>query len=250
MMNTVRVAGAALLLQLGLISGAQAMDGIKGTGIAVRALPADIVSISIHIAEPIGEQAPDAGATDEAKILKGLESAGLKVLDASKLFQSLSGVERSGYFSSGKGASKGSDSFQSQMTIRVTGFKQFIDVLQVLEKSGAQRFSVVLLSSSKAEGIRDELEKEAIEKAVQQAQKRAEAAGVKLRGVGDLTVTPARAPGTEGALAPTYGYTAPGVSPMDDFTPGQNLFKPQQAGELPVVKYAVSASVVMAVKAD
>jgi uncharacterized protein YggE len=248
-MKAVHAAGAALLLQLGLVSGVYAMDGIKGTGVAVRALPADIISVSIQIAEPMGEQAPDA-AGDEVKIIKGLESAGLKVLDASKLFQSLSSVERSGYFSTGKGASKGSDSFQSQMTLRVTGFKHFTDVLQALEKSGAQRFSAVLMSSSKAEGVRDELEKEAIEKAMAQAHKRAEAAGVKLRGVGDLTVTPARAPGTDAAAAPSYSYAAPGVAPMDDFTPGQNLFKPQQEGELPLVKYAVSASVVMAVKAE
>jgi uncharacterized protein YggE len=225
------------------------MDGIRGSGVAVRALPADIVSVSIHIAEPIGAQVHD-DRPDESAVLKALEAAGLKVLETSKLFQSLGGPERASYFSPSKSAAKGGTGFHSQLTLRVSGFKHFTDVLHVLERSGVRQFSPVLLSSSQADGIRDELEQEAIEKAIKRAQSRAQIAGVKVGGAVDLTVGPTRAPGTEGAVQPSYSSTPSTVAANDEFGAGQTLFGPEREGELPLIKYAVAASVVLAAKLE
>ncbi len=214
------------------------MDGIRGSGIAVRALPADVVTVSFLATEPAAGQAPDA-ASSEGQAASALEAAGFKVLEVSKRFLMHKGSEKSSYFSPAA-------SLQTTMTLRVTGFKNFADVLQTLQKTGVKHFSSVVMSSSKAEDVRDELEKEAIEKAVRQARFRAQAAGAKAGGVADLTVSPSLAPGTEGVR---HNY-APEPARFEDWTPGQNLIGRQREGELPQIKYAVTATALLALQTE
>ena len=53
------------------------MDGISALGVAERSLPADILSVSYPVTDTIGEEGTNA-ASDQARILKALETAGLK----------------------------------------------------------------------------------------------------------------------------------------------------------------------------
>ena len=92
--------GLAAFSQQEVITGANGMDGISALGVAGRALPADILSVSYPVTDTIGEAGANT-ASDEARILKVLETAGLKVLEISQRFLSLDEPERAGYFSSG-----------------------------------------------------------------------------------------------------------------------------------------------------
>jgi uncharacterized protein YggE len=227
-----------------VIAGANGMDGISALGVAGRALPADILSVSYPVTDTIGEAGTNT-ASDQARIRRALETAGLKVLEVSQRFLSLDEPERPGYFSSGSSSppAKASTNFQSRMTLRIAGFKNFGGVLRILEQNGARKISSVLLASSKFAGVREELEKEAIEKAISQAQAWARAAGVTAGGVTGLAIAFTRVPAVEPALA----LYSPPLPVSQEWAPDQDLLAPEQEGEPPLIRYSLTASIFLAI---
>jgi uncharacterized protein YggE len=224
------------------LTGGGLSDGISALGAAVRLLPADILCVSYPVSESVGDQA-GTPPSDSARVIKALEAAGLQILEASKRFLSLSEAERPGYFSSGSGTSPGkaATSFETRLSLRITGFRNFASVLRLMEQNGARKISRVLLASSKFDAAREELEKEAIQAAIAIAQSRAAAAGLEAGPVMSVAIAFTHMPAADPAMAVYMP-----ASPSGERAPEQELIAPRDEGELPLLKYSLTASIVMA----
>ena len=111
-----------------------------------------------------------------------------------------------------------------------------------MEQAGARKISGVLHASSKFAGVREELEKEAIEKAIGRAKAWAQAAGVNAGGVTGLAIAFTRASAVEPSMA-LYSLSAPA---SHEWAPDQDLLAPAQEGELPLIRYSLTATIVLA----
>jgi uncharacterized protein YggE len=229
---------SALLI---LAAPVRAADGIKASATAVREVPVDILTLTINMTERI---APGESAADQRDILsKALEAKGLRVLERTvRYLPTPGGTYGASQFNlfSNSGAARDPIEVRNVATFRITGFKRVQDVLEILGRHGV-RPPAVTAHHSKAEEVRQELRKEAIERAIAQARRLAAQAGVKTGGVLDLSTQPPQ------TLPPGFGggiYAA--------FVPGQDLslIDPRQPGELPRLRITVSASVVLAIRPE
>ncbi len=236
MQRALRLAPALAGVLLLFASASQAADGIKATTAAHREVPADILVVSFTMTERI---VPGEAAADPRDILaKAMEEKGLRVLTKSVRYfanPSAYGVPK---IAANAGNAREPFDVRKQATFRITGFKRIEDVLEVLGRHGLHQTIILNADHSRAEAVREELRKEAIESAIAEARRLAAHAGVKTGGVVDLITQPSQA--VHGMAA----HYAPGVG-VD-----QNLIDARQPGELPRLKLAVTASVVLAIKAD
>jgi len=221
----------ALALAGGLVlsaSASQAADGIKGAGRASREVPADVLTVTFNVTERAGE-----GADQRTMVARALEEKGLKILESSARFLAAPPPSYSAQWSSG-GAREGLQ-IRSIAAFRITGFKQMDEVLDILARQGVRQLLTLTADHSRADAVREELRKEAVENAIASARRVASEAGVKAGGVVDVTV-----PYISGVAMPQ-----PYAMPID-----QALIDPPRPGELPRLRLVVTANVVLAVKAD
>jgi uncharacterized protein YggE len=129
------------------------------------------------------------------------------------------------------------------LAVGITAFKRIAGVLQVLEQNGIRQNVTAHFESSKSEEIKEEVQKEAIEKAIRQAQIWARNAGVKPGAVADLTLTQTTPPPVEPRIQ-ILGQI------VEQWSADQNLINSNKEGELPQLKYSVTASVVLAIKPE
>jgi len=227
------------------VSSAEAVDGIKASATASREVPADILVVTFQISE---RAVPGEGAADQRTILtKALEEKGLKILEASTRYGALVGTYGGGQSNviSSTGSVRDAVEVRKTVAFRVTGFKRIDDVLDIVGRHGVRQNLSLIVDHSKAEAIRQELQKEAIARAIAQARSLAATAGVKTGGVVDLATHPGYSylSGTAGTYAQIAGLL--GLTGTD-----QTLIDPVQPGELPRLKFSVTANVVLGIKSD
>jgi uncharacterized protein YggE len=226
------LAGALLLFA----SASQAADGIKASASASREVPADILSVSFTMTERF---VPGEGSGDPRGIFaKSLEEKGIQVLTRSARHFANPSAYGAPNMIKRQGDAREPFDVRRQATFRITGFKHIEDVLEVLGRHGLHHAVTLSADHSKAEAVRAELRKEAIERAIAEARHLAAHAGVKTSGVLDLNTQPSlTVPGLAVPYAPGFGVD-------------QNLIDAGQPGELPRVKLTVTANVVLGIKAD
>jgi uncharacterized protein YggE len=233
---TLALAGALLISA----PASQAADGIRASAMAVRDVPADILMVTFNMTERI---VPSEGARDQRDILaKALEEKGLRVLERTSRHLPMMapyGASQVNAISS-TGALREPIEVRRTVAFRVTGYKRIDDVLDAFGRHGVRQVSLVPYHSS-VETVRQELRKEAIERAIAQARRLAAQAGVKTGGVIDLATQP---PQTGPAGFIPDSVVAPGIATA------QNLIDPRQPGELPRLRITVTANVVLAIKQD
>jgi uncharacterized protein YggE len=218
----------------------RAADGIKAAATASREVPADILVVSFQLTERIvpGDPAP-ATADQRGMLAKALEGNGLEVLSRSARYMPNTGVYGAHQSVSSAGTAREPIDVRKLVTFRVTGFKRIDDVLDVLGRHGVRQNLSLSADHSRAEAVREELRKEAIESAIAQARQLAARAGVKTGGVVDLATQP---PGFAAAWSVPHYPTVVGVD--------QSLIDARQPGELPRLRFTVTANVVLAIKPE
>jgi hypothetical protein len=222
-------------------SAAQAADGIKASATAARDVPADILVVTFQVKERIvpGEEA----GGQRAILAKALEERGLQILERSARLLPAAGAYSQFSGISGTGGMRDAVEVRKLAIFRITGFKRIDDVLDILGRHGVRQQVSLGADHSRAEAVRQELRKEAIEGAIAQARRLAAQAGVKAGGVIDLTTQPPQTVLTPGiAISPSPFVPAPSID--------QNLIDPPQPGELPRLRFTVTASVVLAIRSD
>src|SRR5262249_26972494 len=111
------------------------------------------------------------------------------------------------------------------------------EVLDILGRQGVRQLLTLAADHSRADAVREELRKEAVENAIANARRVAAEAGVKTGGVVDILVPPT--------------YVGGATMPQSYAMPiGQALIEPPRPGELPRLRLVVTANVVLAVKSD
>jgi hypothetical protein len=218
-------------------SATQAADGIKASATATRAVPADVLVVTFQITERV---VPGEGAEDKRSVLaKVLEDGGLKILESSSRYLPMAGAYGSQFNAiASAGSSREPVEVRKVATFRITGFRRIEDVLDILGRHGVRQYVSLGADHSKAEAVRQDLRKEAIEAAIAHARRLAAQAGVKAGGVIDLATQPPQA----GLVFPAGFSPALGVD--------QNLLDPPRPGELPRLRFTATANIVLAVKPD
>jgi uncharacterized protein YggE len=224
---------ASIAMAFGLVTfGAQA-DGINGSGTATRMLPADILTVSFQFAGAARDAAA-AEASPEVVLKKVLESKGFKVQEASARYDYAMAFDTIRTYPSTilpPGGSVPGGQIQGQASIRLTGFKRIADVVDVLEQNGVRENIFLSFSSSKSKDVFGDMQREAVDGALEDARLSARVAGVK---TGNITAVAISSPDSASAL---YG-TKP------------NLVAPAKEGELPQITFTVTANVILAIKPD
>jgi uncharacterized protein YggE len=235
--------GSAIALLL-LTSAARAADGVKATATASRVVPADIVIVTIPVTERLG---PGVQAdAQQTTLAKALEGKGWTLLEHGTRGISMSGAFGTRAFNVISSAGDVSDAVevQKQLVFRVTGYKRLDDVLELLARHGVREKLSAGVDHSSAAVVRQELDKEAIGKAIEQAKAWATHAGVKTGRVLDLSVQGVGSAVNLVTMAPGSMVFTPngGVDPT--------LYASEQPGELPRLKLSVTATVVLAITPD
>ncbi|MGO9482992.1 MAG: SIMPL domain-containing protein [Rhodomicrobium sp.] len=230
------VAAAAFGIALAPAYGA---DGIKAVGIAARTAPADIVTVGFQLAAVASQSGRQQNGSEIRVLTKAFEAKGIKVIEATETqdlpFNTLGSY---GALSSGLKLAK-------HLSLQLTGFKQIGDIAAVLSENGISQNVSCTFDSSKFEAIRADLQREAIAKAIAQAQDWAGDAGVKTGGVIDLSVAPVNGLVNNPILIVQVVSQVPVFWNTD-----QNLIPPAKDGEPFLIKYTVAATVVLAVKPE
>jgi uncharacterized protein YggE len=233
--------GLAIALIL-LSTAAGVADGVKATATASRAVPADIMAVAVQVAE---RAAPGAlTESPQAILAKALETKGWKLLERGTRNMSIAGAfgTRSYNVISNVGDVSDAVEVQKQLVLCITGYKRLDDVLELLARHGVREKLSIGVDHSNAAAVREELEKEAIGKAIEQAKIWANHAGVKIGRVLDLSVQ--SVPSTANILTTTATgsvfWTPAGAA-------DPTLYDPEQSGELPRLKLSVTATVVLAI---
>jgi uncharacterized protein YggE len=238
-------AGLALGLAIALLlltTAAGAADGVRATATASRDVPADVMAITVQV----GERAAPGALTDspQAILAKALETKGWKLLERGTRNMSIAGAfgTRSYNVISSAGDLSDAVEVQKQLVLRVTGYKRLDDVLELLARHGVREKLTIGVDHSNAAAVRQELEKEAIGKAIEQARIWANHAGVKTGRVLDLSVqsVPSTASGMTTITAGSMTWVPGGAV---DTT----LSDPEQSGELPRLKLSATATVTLAI---
>jgi hypothetical protein len=213
------------------VTPAFAADGIRASGFATRMAPADIVTVGFQVAEPAPEPGQEKDANALIVLEKAFEVKGIKVLEASE--------SRLPFFNNANvntiGPASPPAKLTKQMTLKLSGFNRSEDITQVLDASGIRRNITYTFDSSKFDAIRGDLQREAITKAIAQAQDWARAADVKTGRVIDLSVLPVG--------------SVPHMNPLR-WNADQSLIPPAKDGEPSLIRYTVVATVVLAAKPE
>jgi uncharacterized protein YggE len=170
------------------VTPAFAADGIKASGVATRTAPADTVTVGFQIAEPAPEPSQEKDANKLSVLVKAFEVKGIKVLEASEsrlpFFNNANvNINTVGSASSRKGLSK-------HLSLRLTGFKRTEEIADVLDENSIRQRVIYNFDSSKFDAIRGDWHREAIAKAIAQAQDWARDADAMTGKVIDLSVSP------------------------------------------------------------
>jgi uncharacterized protein YggE len=216
---------------------ALAADGIKGSAIASRTVPADVVSVAFQIAEPAPKPGQEKNTNELSVLVRGFEVKGIKVLEASEWRLNNAAVDPLAPASSRTKLTK-------RLSLTLAGFKRIEDIADILDENGMSQNVTYTFDSTKFDAIRGDLQREAITKAVAQAQGWARDAGVKTGSVIDLSVSPVGG----------YLNTPPALPYINQiplrWNVDQNLIPPAKEGEPSLMRYTVVASVVLAAKPD
>jgi hypothetical protein len=226
-------------------SAVQAADGIKASATATRDVPADIVVVSFHITERV---ALSDGISDSRLILaRALEEKGLTILEKSARYQGIRAANAADPSSVILSAGSGRDPIvlRKHVAFRITGFRRIDDVLDVVGRHGLRTSVTLVADHSRADAVREELRKEAVERAIAQARTLASNAGVKTGGVVDL----ATQPGSAALIGTPVGHGQVVFLP-DSTVSDQTLIDPPQPGELPRLRLSVTANIVLSIKSD
>lgn len=230
------VAAAAFGIALAPAYGA---DGIRAVGIAARTAPADIVTVGFQSAAEAPQSGRQQNGSEIRVLTKAFEAKGIEVIEASET-QDLPSNMLSTYGSLSSGLK-----LAKHLSLQLTGFKQIGDIAAVLSENGVSQNVSCTFNSSKFEAIRADLQREAIAKAIAQAQDWARDAGVKTGGVIDLSVAPVNGLVNNPILIVQVVSQVPVFWNTD-----QNLIPPAKDGEPSLIKYTVAATVVLAVKQE
>jgi uncharacterized protein YggE len=231
-----------LAIALLLLATAAGAAGVKATATASRDAPADVMAIAVQVAE---RAAPGAlTESPQAILTKALETKGLKLLERGTRNMSIAGAFGTRSYNVISSAGDVSDAIevQKQLVMRITGYKRLNDVLELLARHGVREKLTIGVDHSNAAAVRQELEKEAIGKAIEQAKIWANYAGVKTGRVLDLSVQSASSTANIMTTTPTGSVLwAPGGAADPTWS------DPEQSGELPRLKLSVTATVVLAI---
>jgi uncharacterized protein YggE len=215
-----------------------AADGIRASAVASRTAPADIVSVGFQIAEPAAEPGQEKEANILSALVKAFEARGINVLEASETqlpFFNNANVNTIGPASQRAKHTK-------QLLLKLSGFRRTEEIAEVLEGNGIRQNIGYTFDSTKYEAIRADLQREAIAKAVAQAQDWARDADVKTGKVIDLVVVPVS---SISLLALMPNNQAPLRWNVD-----QSLIHAAKDGEPSLIRYTVAATVVLATRPE
>jgi uncharacterized protein YggE len=207
-------------------------DGISGSGTATRALPADTLTATFQF----GGAARDAASPEtspEIVLKRVLESKGLKVEEASARYDYAMAFDTIRTYPAAivpPGGAVPGGQIQGQASIRVTGFKRIIDVTEPLEQNGVRENIFLSFSSSKLKDVFGEMQKEAIQNAIEDARLSARLVGVKTGNV--------------------IGLAASSLDSATQYSAKPNLAAPAKEGELPQITFTTTAGVTLAIKPE
>jgi uncharacterized protein YggE len=238
MRHALRLALALTAVLLISAPASRAADGIKASATASRDVPADLLAVTFTVSDRIvpGEIGGDRRET----LAKALEEKGLRVLERTARYLPMMTAYGAGQLSATSGALRDTIEVRRQVTFRLGGFKRIDDVIDAFARQGIRQVNLAPYHS-RAEAVRQELRREAIETAIAQARRLAAQAGVRTGGVIDLATQPQQ---TVSGVFMHHTAVVPGLAT------DQNLIDPRQPGSLPLLRITVTASVVLAIKGE
>jgi uncharacterized protein YggE len=197
-------------------------------------LPADTLTVTFQFAGAV-RAAGSAESSPEVVLKKALESKGIRVQEVSARYDYAMASDSIRSYPSTilPPAATPGGQVQGQATLRVTGFKRMADVVEVLEQNGVRENIFLGFSASNSKDVRGDMQKEAVEKAIEDARLSARVAGLKTGNVIGVTISP-----FDNAATSTFSAIKP------------DLVAPAKEGELPQLTYTVTANVVLAIKPE